>query len=81
MAKGFKIVTGSAQEVSEEVTAHQADGWLLRGELLYTHVPKEVRDVGMDMVAPLPPNPRFAQALVLKEEPPETPIERSSSGR
>lgn len=67
MAKGFKIITGTAEEVSAQATELQNNGWLLRGELQISFMP-DVWDAA----------PRFAQVLVLKADIDE-PIERSST--
>lgn len=44
MSKAFQIVTGTAEEVSVQVTHLQNEGWLLRDGFVFTHMSKQGLD-------------------------------------
>lgn len=71
--KGFKIVTGTAKEVSSQVTLLQRDGWLLKGDPFLVST-KGGGENGEE--------PRFAQGLFSKSasESAEEVIERGQAG-
>lgn len=62
MSKAYKIITGTAEQISAEATGLQQQDWLLKGDLIFTHMSKSLFDQYNK------PMPMFAQGMFRKWE-------------